>query len=261
MRKRILAAALLFTFVFSLAFTAGSRNVYAQKFVNKETDYNIVIEDDAGLLSETEEENLIDDMKPISNYGHVVFKSIDSNPTTTKSFANDYYYTNFKNESGTVLLIDMDNRNLWIVSSGAVYKTLTTAKANTITDNIYRYASKGDYYTCAKTAFSQMLSLLEGSSIAEPMKHVSNAILAVIIAMLIFFIIVNNASRAKRAGTTALLEGTLKKEVKGTAPQTVFVNETRRYSPVQRSSGGGGGFSGGGGGGGGFSGGGGGHGF
>lgn len=36
-----------------------------------------------------------------------------------------------------------------------------------VTDNVYRYASKKDYYTCAEKAFSQAFSLLEGKKTGE----------------------------------------------------------------------------------------------
>lgn len=261
MRKRITAAFAAVIFSFVLIAALFPFEAKAERYTNDDNGNYIIIEDDAGLLTSDERLQLVDDMKDISRYGSVAFKTIDQNSSTAKSYAENYSYEMFKNASSMVFLIDMDNRQLIISCTGDIHKTITVAKSNTITDNVYRMASRGDYYGCAKATFEQALKLLEGQAIAEPMKHVSNAILSLIIAMLIFFVVITTSSRAKAAGNKDMISGAKKARVDGTEPNAVFVNETRRYSPVQRSSGGGGGGFSGGGGGGGFSGGSGGHGF
>ena len=142
--------------------------------------YGVIIEDDADLLTEEEEDELRELMEKIAVYGNVAFKSIDYNSVSTASYIDDYYDDLFGYESGTVFLIDMDNRNIQICSAGAVYKTITNSYADTITDNVYRYASDADYFTCAYKAFEQILALLQGSKIAQPMKYISNAFFAAI---------------------------------------------------------------------------------
>lgn len=87
-------------------------------------------------------------------------------------------------------MIDMDNRNIWIHSNGAIYRTITKSYADTITDNVYTYASAQDYYGCASEAYTQMATLLAGRRIAQPMKYISNALLALIIALLINYFVV-----------------------------------------------------------------------
>lgn len=261
LKKRKITGICAFLFLTVFMTVAFAQETKAGSYVNEDTGYRIVIEDDADLLDDSEELLLKDDMKDITLYGNVAFKTIDRNSSSAKNYAENYYYNEFGNSSGIVFLIDMDNRRIQIAADGAIYKVVTAAKANTITDNVYRYASAGNYYLCAKTAYTQIISLLEGNRIAEPMKHVSNAILSLIIAMLVFFLIIITSARTKRAGTNAMVSGTKKAVVEGSQADYQFVNETKKYSPVQRSGGGHGGFGGGGGGGGGFSGGGGGHGF
>ncbi len=263
MRKLFLSRLLAVILAFTVLAMIPAAEVSAARYTNDDTSYLIILEDDADLLDEAEEENLLDRMKYISAYGNVAFKTIASNDRSgSKNYSENYYYENFGNASGMVFLIDMDYRQLIISTNGAINKVVTVAKANTITDNVYRMASREKYYDCACAVFDQALTLLQGNTIAEPMKHICNAILALIAAMIIFFIVIRAASGAKRAGMKDMIEGAKKAEVTGTVPQAKFINQTRRYSPVSRSSGGGGGggFSGGGGGGG-FSGGSGGHGF
>lgn len=55
-----------------------------------------------------------------------------------------FYYIGALGCMGTVFAIDMDNRNIWIHSDGAVYQVVTKGYADTVTDNVYRYASRGD---------------------------------------------------------------------------------------------------------------------
>lgn len=226
---------------------------------NPETGYDILIEDDAALLT-TEEKNLLaDTMERVSYYGNVAFKSIDYNPQSTSSYARSYFHETFGSGvvNGTLFLIDMDNRELYIFSDGDVYRTVTTSYANVITDNIYTYASDGDYFTCADSAFDQIASLLEGQKIAMPMKYISNALLALLLSAMLNYFLVSFLSRSRKCSDEELLS----------AGQASFVfrnaaakktTTTKVYNPSSSGSGGG---SSGGGGGGGSSGGGGGHSF
>lgn len=219
---------------------------------NEETGYYVRLEDWANLLTSSEEKELIKIMEPITAYGNVAFVSISSNPTySTERYAESYYEENFGYSSGIVFVIDMEERYIWIHSDGEIYKTVTTAYANTITDNVYSYASDEDYLTCASKAFEQVNTLLEGRTIAQPMKYISNALLAIVLALLINYFLVMMLSRSRKASTSQLIDGTFyKAEIKN--PHAEFVKQTKRYSPQSRSSsGGGGGRSGGGGGGGG----------
>lgn len=207
---------------------------------NEETGYYIRVDDRAELLTASEEAELKEAMEPISAYGNVAFVSISTNPEySTKRYAEKYYEENFGYSSGVIFLIDMDDRYIWIYSNGEIYKTITTSYANTITDNVYSYASDGDYLRCASTAFSQINTLLEGRHIAQPMKYISNALLAIVLALLINYFLVMTLSRSRKASTSQLLNGIFSK-AEVTNPQTTFVNQTKRYSPQSSSSSGGG---------------------
>ena len=222
--------------------------------------HTLLIEDDANLLTEEEEEKLKEKMKPLTKYGHIVFKSISTNPKySTKEFANDFYYSKFGNESGTIFIIDMDKRNIWIVSAGENYKHITDSKADIITDNIYRYASRKEYYECAEKAFEQIGIVLDGGKIAEPMRHASNVVISIVLAFFINFFIVLNASKLKKAANSEVLKNCdIAFEAGNVDGRKTGTHKV--YSPPSSSSSGGS-SGGGGGGGGGFSGGGGGHSF
>lgn len=262
MRKRIT------TWIFGIAILIMSSSVcladsaQGEVYTNSETGYKVVIEDDANLLTDEECTRLAAVMEEITEYGNAAFKTIDQNDYATANYASSYYHDTFGTVSGTLFLIDMDNRNLWIFSDGAIYKTITTSYAETVTDNIYTYASREQYYICAEKAFEQITSLLRGQKIAQPMKYISNFLLAASLALFFNFGLMTCMTRVRRTSSDEMLKSAQKKFV-CTKPVATFKSKVKTYDPVSSSSGGGGssGGSSGGGGGGSSSGGGGGHSF
>jgi uncharacterized protein len=224
-----------------------------------ENNYRVVIEDGEDLLSSEEENALAVQMDAITKYGNAGFVSV-SQYDSTASYAKEKYRQLFGHESGILFVIDMGRRNIWIYCDGKIYRTIDKAYANTITDNVYRYATRGEYYECAANVYDQARLLLEGGHIAQPMKHVSNALIALVLALLLNFVLLLLQRKEKNisykeiaaAMTTATAVKILSKKK----------TKSKRHIHVESDSSSGGGYSGGGGGGGGgSSGGGGGHSF
>ena len=233
-----------------------------------ESAYRVVIDDEAELLTAAEEKQLRSVMEKVLPYGNAAFVSVDHNSTTAERLAESKFLEFFGDTSGALLLIDMDNRYIQLIADGAVYETVNRTRCNEITDNIYRYASQKDYYTCAAKAFEQVARLLEGGRVAAPFRYVTNAFLAMGLALLGNFIVVNLQRKKKVAPENALsvqvAVNTASSAVKSAVVAGVVLKmlSQRKTKHVESSGGGrsGGGFSGGGGhSGGGFSGGGGGH--
>ena len=245
MRKRILVASLLMIGMIL------PTQVLAGTYENAETGYESVIFDEADLLSASEEADLLEEMKPITEHGNVAFVSINDNPGySTERYAEDFCEDYFGYASATVFIIDMDTRYIWVYSQGDIYDTITDDYAQTITDNVYTYASDEEYYRCASVAFEQINTLLEGKWIAQPMKYICNAFLAVAVALLINYFVVMLVSRSRKATRSQLINGIYSKVDVNNA-RANFTHKTKRYSPQSSGSSGGGGRSGGGGGGGG----------
>lgn len=140
-------ALLCFLLLPAKAMASGTTHDYpASAYENPDSGYEVILDDEADLLTTSQEQDLVEDMKPITAYGSVAFVSVDQNSSSTASFARNYYYDLFGSGSGTIFVIDMDNRNIYIFSNGAVYQTIIDTKAEVITDNTYRYASNEDYY-------------------------------------------------------------------------------------------------------------------
>ena len=129
-----------------LSLFIGQRAFAETVYRNTETGYRVVIEDDADLLTVEEESSLAEKMQAITAWGNAAFKSIDDNPSSTIRYIENYYKEQFGQDSGTVFLIDMDNRNIWLKNNGKISKVITDSYSDTITDNTYRHASRGDYY-------------------------------------------------------------------------------------------------------------------
>lgn len=228
---------------------------------NPDTGYRTVMEDGASLLTGEQRRDLSEVMEKVTAYGNAAFLTVDRNDGTTEGLARSYYREQFGTDSGTLFVIDMDNRNIWIHSDGAVYQVITTAYANTITDNVYRYASGENYYGCAEEAFREIYALLEGQRIAQPMKYISNALLAMILALLLNFGLIIFFTRLKRPREEAILAH-IHRKLDYSGIVGAYTHQTKIYDPISHgSSGGSGGGGSSGGGGGGSSGGGGGHSF
>ena len=239
----------------AVAISLVPSTIYASAFENDETGYQALIVDEAELLSSSEEADLLEEMEGITEYTNIAFVSVDENSYSTERLAEKLNKEYFGNESGIVFIIDMDNRYIWIDSMGGARKTITDDYGQTITDNVYSYASDEDYYKCASKAFAQIRSLFEGQWIAQPMKYISNAFLAVALALLINYFIVRMLSRASKASSKQIMGGIFTKVDVNNA-RANFTHQTKRYSPQSSGSSGSSRSGGGGGGGGGHSGGG-----
>lgn len=75
-------------------------DAYAKEwYVNEDTGYSVIIEDDADLLTDGEEESLAGLMEGITDYGSVALKTIDDNSRSTESYIRDFYSDLFGREA------------------------------------------------------------------------------------------------------------------------------------------------------------------
>ena len=230
----------------------------AETRTNEETGYTAVIDDSASLLDASEYDGVFETMMPITETCNVGFytyggASKDYVLDKAKAWANSTFPGHC-----TLLIIDMATRQLAVWSSDDILKTMSQAKAYTITDNIYQYASRKQYAACAESAFNQIARVLRGEQVNGPMRLISNILLALLSAILFAYLFIS-----------ARMEQEVKVSLPEIATATVGAGAVIAAKTLTRkvrhtSSGGGGGGHGGGfggGGGGGFSGGGGSHGF
>ncbi|SFG53480.1 TPM domain-containing protein [Oribacterium sp. WCC10] len=204
---------------------------------NPDTGYVVYIRDEANLLTDDEEESLAVSMQPLTEIGNAAFvSSIAIHADSTDYFTEAKYQELYGWESGTMFMIDMDFREIYIHSDGEMFKVINRARALTITDNAYRLAGKGDYYGCANLVFDQMIRVINGERIAQPMKYTSNAVLAIIIALLMNFglLVFSRRSYAKEMKTEEVLMHAMNSFVVGASVEA-FIRQTKQY--VSHSSG------------------------
>ena len=218
----------------------------------------LAVDDGADLLSDTEEAELIRRYSPITEYMDAAFVSTDHSEGSTSSYTEKYAIQHYGNDPAIIFMIDMEDREIYIYSNGKALKTISKADARAITDNIYKYASRGEYFNCADAAFSQIYTKCQGGRLARPVKHITNALIAVLLGVLLNYLltVLTRIPRADRR-TRGDVKVSVTREMAsmpGIALAAPIVLSTIRRRKSKSSGGRGGG-------GGGHSGGGGGHGF
>lgn len=166
----------------------------AENLTETDCSYIVLICDNVDLLSETEEQELAEIMKPISTYGHAIFVSIDSSMLDLDLVASLSYLGTFGDESGVLFLIDTSNQ-IYVYCNGEISEVVNETYAETIADNVFRDAQKGNYFQCAKKAYTQINTLLNGGRIPQPIKHISNALLAITLAFLLCYMLICTTTR------------------------------------------------------------------
>ena len=246
MRKAIVIV--LAVMLAAAPFACGTAEAGAE---NGENGYSLAIDDGAGLLDSGETEQVRQAMLPITEYASAGFVTIASNPggTAPATLARQWGESRFGgNVRFTVFIIDLGTRHLDIYASQPLSGVLTASEENSIADNVYRYATNGEYGKCAVETFSQIERVLKGEKIATPMKYISNGLMSLIAAILAAYLLISAWARKEQAVS-------MPDVIRGTAAGAATVVTANRLKKVvhhESSShgGGGGGFSGGGGGGG-----------
>ena len=110
------------------------------------------IYDHADLLTVQEEEyleNLVTEREEQWNMNFLVVTIDDAQGKSAMEYADDFYDAQFSEESeedGILYLIDMDNREIYLSTSGTAIRYLTDSRIESILDEAYEYVVEGDYY-------------------------------------------------------------------------------------------------------------------
>lgn len=236
----------LLALALSLGLVLGAPCAFAEtRNVNPNTGYGIVILDEADLLSDTEEQLLVEDMRPITAYGNVAFWSTNARASNEIEQARLKRKELFDYSSATIFVINMANRKLTIQSYGKLYSGISDSRARSITDNVSSYATRRDYYTAASRCYFQINAVMEGVDIPEPMKLTGYAVLSAILGFTIILIVAFSSKFNPLRAEPEEISGMHGEGEPGKEGKRVIIKE-EEYST---SSGGGGGGCGGGGGG------------
>lgn len=234
-------------FVLALLACLAPRTALAQN--------QFIVDDEVGLLTSSEQAELQSTYTQLTEYVDAAFVTTQEPSSDVKDFAKAYVNSTFGSDPAVIFVIDMYNREICVYANDAGLDYVSKADARAITDNTYKYASKGDYYGCASVAFEQILARCGGSSIPRPVKHITNLMIALVLGVLInFFVLYFSRVQLMRRRTSA--EGMRSMaQLPAIVELHTYVTKVTRYRHSSRSGGGhhgggGGGFHGGGGGGG-----------
>lgn len=230
-KNKIFIISLLFLFIFLLLHT---NKVYAN-------GYSFVIEDDADLYTSEEEEMLKADYNDIADNQNVYVKTTtDTGDSSTAYYAQQFYNSKFGDTSGTIFLIDMNNRQVYIYSNNATAYLITSKISNVITDNVYRYLTKEKYYEGTNKALYQMYKALHGMSIESPMLKITSILMGILLGFILTFYGVLFSSIQKKKDSTDDRNSLMKHEFNCSNLTKTFI---RTYTESSSSSSSGGGSS------------------
>lgn len=110
--------------------------------------------DDADLLSYDEEQeiqSMLDEFAEESGWTLFAVTTDDANGMTSEEYADDFVDQNAFEENGVCFLIDMDNREIYMSTTGSAIRILTDHRIDSIMDDSYEYAGDGEYAKCFET--------------------------------------------------------------------------------------------------------------
>ena len=150
----------------------NSQTSYA-KDKTPSADNTLKIYDYAKLIPDDKEKEIYNMIKKfISKYNmDMAIVTINENPkSSSMGYADDFYdYNDFGvgvNKNGLLFLIDMDNRKMWISTTGKAIEIYNDKRIDAILDYTYDKISKKDYSGCAEQFIKMIKSSLICSSIA-----------------------------------------------------------------------------------------------
>lgn len=120
-----------------------------------------VIYDDAALLTPEEIETLeseLDAAGEKTGWNILMLTTDDTNGKTTQEYGDDFFDAIAENGDGVALLIDMDNREIYVSTGGIAIQYLTDARIDTIVNDGYEPISNGEYEQCLSVMLKDVLA-------------------------------------------------------------------------------------------------------
>ena len=161
----------------------------ALRYTNPETNYQVRIIDEIDLLTKEEEEKLLEEMIPITDYGNIAFWSNSIKEYNTLDQARRKRLELFGYSNASVCMINMANRRIEIQSYGDLYDYFSDSTARSVTDNASGNLKNKEYYEGVSRVFREEYAVLEGHDIPEPMKITGYIIISVILGLTVILTI------------------------------------------------------------------------
>ena len=216
--------------------------------------------DDAELLTESERTALNERIAALSEktgWNIYAITTDDAGGKSAMAYADDFFDEHSpEQEDGVALLIDMDNREIWLSTCGVAIRYLTDDRLDVILDDAYGDVSNGNYGKCLNTMLDGVERYYDagiprgqynydtetGAISVYRSITLPEALLAVVLAIA-SGVAVNLIVRAKYRMKLDTYQYAYREnsDVKLRVREDRFVNQTTTHRRIQRESSGGGG--------------------
>lgn len=205
------------------------------------------IYDFADLFSDLEEEKLYNEVNEFIekyNMDLAIVTISENNKYSEVEYADDFYdYNDFKTD-GVLFLIDMDNRQIYMSTTGYAIKMYNDNRIDNTMDKIYRYATNKKYYECSSNFISIISSYAEkglpGENKVRPMststKFLLSLVISAVITTIIMLILVSKNKLVRKANEAKayLVDDSVKIDV----VSEILVNTHTTKRKIEHDSGG-----------------------
>ena len=178
--------------------------------------YRLYMQDDADLLTDAEEQRLLSVMENLLPYANVAFLSTRSGGGSTSQKALNYRDNTLglpRQIPLILLIIDMQNREIYLFSQGNIESILTRSNATAITEEAAAYLKKGNYCLGAEKAFELTGDLFATRTVSSPMRLAAALIAAPALGLLAAAMVMLRSSylhSVSRNGAQPLGQGKLR---------------------------------------------------
>lgn len=121
--------------------------------------------DEAGLLADSDIDAFEEQIAGLRNtmkMDVVLVTTDEAGGKTAQQYADDFYdeggFGSRSDRSGVLFLIDMDNREIYVSTSGTMIRFLTDKRVDQMLDHAYTYASDGDYTGVMRRFLADMVT-------------------------------------------------------------------------------------------------------
>ena len=206
--------------------------------------------DEAGLLSEEESSTLINKLEEISQRqkNEVAVVTVNSlEGKTAEAYADDYYdYNGYglgDNKSGILLLIDMDDRKIWISTSGDAIEYFTDNRIESIINDISKYLSDEEYFDACNIFLNNIQYYIdsgipEGQYTYSEEEHTLKIVLialgvAAIVAGVTCIVVVNSYKNSKSVSSINYIDNN---SIVFTKRRDIFINTFTTKTKIERNN-------------------------
>ena len=160
-KKFLCLKSIVFVWLFTILLVAGGKQVC---FAAEENTLQWAVYDDAALLTPEEIETLegeLDAAGEKTGWNLLMLTTDDTKGKTTREYADDFFDAIAENGDGVALLIDMQNREIYISTGGIAIRYLTDERIESVLDGGYEQITDGNYEQCLSVMLQDVVNWYE----------------------------------------------------------------------------------------------------